>query len=149
MRFKTCTYLKQLYPLSCNHAHQYSVHNTQNILAIRRTITTPLKLSSLFCVYSTDNKKHLIEKKTDVLKDVFNQKKVQFKDTEHRIRQKGVEIVRDLKQQKELTGQKLKVRKEHLVKDILETKARMREKIEEVVEVFLKIILQYFIVIVL
>ena len=140
MRFKTCTYLNQLYPLSCIHNRQYRVLNTQNILAMRRIIASPLKISSLFCVYSTDNKKHLLEKKTDAIKDVFEQKKVQFKDTEHRIRQKGVEIVRDLKQQKELTGQKLKVKKDHIVKDILETKAKMREKIEEVVEVFCNIL---------
>lgn len=138
MRFKTCTYLKQIYSISCNYSRQYNVlSTTQNKLAVHRIYKTPIKLSSLVCVYSSDNKKHLLEKKTDAIKNVFEQKKEQIKETEYRIRRKGEELVRDLKQQKEITGQKFKVKKDHLVKDILETRAKVREKIEEVVEVYI------------
>jgi hypothetical protein len=87
--------------------------------------------------YYSDNKKHFInlEKKTDALKDVFEQRKEQLKDTEIRIRQKGEEIVRDIKHQKEITEHILKAKKDHIIKDILETKAKVKERLEEVVEV--------------
>ncbi|XP_047537238.1 probable cardiolipin synthase (CMP-forming) [Vanessa atalanta] len=131
MRFKTIGFIKQIHSLCCTSSRQFST-----LINTKRRINFNPKLSSLVCVYSSDNKKHFldIDKKADALKDALEQKKFQIKDTEQRIRKKGVEIVRDLKQQKEITGQKFKVKKEHLVKDILETRAKVREKIEEVVE---------------
>ncbi|KAM3962436.1 cardiolipin synthase [Aphomia sociella] len=93
-------------------------------------------ISSIVCGYSSDNKKHFLnlDKKKEALKDVFEHKKEQFKDTEHKIRQKSEEIVRDIKQHKELTEQKFRQKKEYLIKDILETKAKVKERLEEVVE---------------
>lgn len=87
--------------------------------------------------YSSDNKKHFLnlEKRTDALRDAIEQRKEQLKDTELRIRQRGEEIVRDIKHQRDVTGQKLRVKKDHMIKDILETKAKVKERIEEVVEV--------------
>ncbi|XP_034834108.1 probable cardiolipin synthase (CMP-forming) [Maniola hyperantus] len=133
MRFRTVSFVKQIQTL---YSHQYSTLKIQNIFVRRQIAKYPIKLTSIVCVYSSDNKKHLldIDKQREALKDVLEQRKSQIKDTEQRLRQKGVEIVRDLKQQKEITGQKFKKKKEYLVKDILETKAKVREKIEEVVE---------------
>ncbi|XP_045776664.1 probable cardiolipin synthase (CMP-forming) isoform X1 [Maniola jurtina] len=133
MRFKTFSFVKQIQTLS---SHQYSTLKIQNVFARRQIAKYPVKLTSIVCVYSSDNKKHLldIDKQREALKDVLEQRKSQIKVTEQRLRQKGVEIVRDLKQQKEITEHKFKKKKEHLVKDILETKAKVREKIEEVVE---------------
>lgn len=103
----------------------------------RQPTKCSVKLSTITCLYSSDNKKHFItfDKKAEALKDVIEHKKEQLKGTEHRIRLKGEEIVRDLKHQKELTGQKLRSKKEFIIKDILETKAKVKERLEEVVEV--------------
>lgn len=147
MRFKTICFIKQINALCCNNqSRQFSSLTIQTICKRRQIYTNPIKLTSLICSYSSDNKKHIfeIEKKAEALKDALEQKKLQIQDTEQRIRQKGIEIVRDLKHQKEITGQKFKVKKEHLVKDILETKAKVREKFEEVVEVVNKSVLQLF-----
>ncbi|XP_072929982.1 probable cardiolipin synthase (CMP-forming) [Epargyreus clarus] len=136
MRFKTYSLIKQVQTICCNHYRSYSVFSVHKILTNKRNVARfPLKLSSIVCVYSSDNKKFInLEKRAEVLKDAFEQRREQIKDTEQRIRQKGVELVRDIKQQKEVTEQKLKVKKEHLIKDILETKAKVREKFEEVAE---------------
>lgn len=137
MRLKTIYFIKQINALCCNNqSRQFSSLTIQNICKRRQMYTNRIKFTSLICVYSSDNKKHIfeVEKKAEALKDALEQKKLQIQDTEQRIRQKGIEIVRDLKHQKEITGQKFKVKKEHLVKDILETKAKVREKFEEVVE---------------
>ncbi|CAH2247483.1 probable cardiolipin synthase (CMP-forming) [Pararge aegeria] len=136
MRFRTFSFVKQIQTLSGNRNYQYSTLTIQNNFVRRQIRNSPLKLTSLVCVYSSDNKKHLldIDKQREVLKDVLEQRKIQIKDTEQRLRKKGVEIVRDLRQQKDITGQRFKEKREHLVKDILETKAKVREKIEEVVE---------------
>lgn len=138
MRFKTICFIKQIHALCYNNQSRQFSSVSMRIFCKRRQIyINPIKFTSLICAYSSDNKKHIfeIEKKAEALKDALEQKKVQIQDTEQRIRQKGIEIVRDLKHQKEITGQKFKVKKEHLVKDILETKAKVREKFEEVVEV--------------
>uniref|UniRef100_A0A2A4J6T2 cardiolipin synthase (CMP-forming) n=1 Tax=Heliothis virescens TaxID=7102 RepID=A0A2A4J6T2_HELVI len=102
----------------------------------RKRIRHPLQVSSVSCLYYSDEKKQFLtlEKKAHALKDAFEHKKDQLKDTEQRIRQKSEEIVRDIKHQKEVTGQKLRVKKEYIIKDILETKAKVKERIEEVVE---------------
>lgn len=96
-----------------------------------------LKVSNITWVWYSDNKKHFIniEKKTVVLKDVIEQRKVQLKDTEHKIRQKGEEIIRDIKHQKKITQQKIREKKDHVIKDILETKEKVKTRLEEVVEV--------------
>lgn len=106
----------------------------------RRALRVHLNLSPISCLYSSDEKKQFIqfEKKTGALKDAFEHRKVQLKDTEHRIRQKGEEIVRDIRQQRDITGQKIRDRKDHIIKDILETKAKVKERFDEVVEVGLK-----------
>ncbi|XP_023940000.2 probable cardiolipin synthase (CMP-forming) [Bicyclus anynana] len=136
MRFRTYNFVKQIQTFCNPRNHQFSTLTTHTEFARRQFVKRPLKLTSIVCVYSSDNKKHLldIDKQKEALQDVLEQKKIQIKDTEQRLRQKGVEIVRDLKQQKEITGQILKEKKQHLVKDILETKAKVREKFEEVVE---------------
>lgn len=102
----------------------------------RQVLRYPLE-TSLSCFYSSENKKHFItiEKKAESIKDAFEHRREQLKDTEQKIRLKGEEIVRDLKHQKEVTGEKLRVRKEHIIKDILDTKAKVKERIEGVVEV--------------
>lgn len=136
MRFRTFTFYKQIQTLYSNRSRQYNSLVIQNIFPKRHHVKRPVKLTSIVCVYSSDNKKYLlVDKQTDALKNVLEQRKIQIKDTEQRLRQKSVEIVRDLKQQRDITGQKFKQKKKHLVKDILETKAKVREKIEEVVEV--------------
>lgn len=96
-----------------------------------------LKLTPITYVCYSDEKKHFIqlEKKSEALKDALQHKKEQLRDTEHRIRQKSEEIIRDFKHQKEVTGQTLREKKDHLVQDILETKAKVRERFEGVVEV--------------
>lgn len=93
---------------------------------------------SILCAYSSENKKQFLnlDKKAEALKDVLEHKKEQLKDTEHRIRQTGENIIKDLRHQKQVTGQILKEKKEHIVKDILETKAKVKERIEGVVEVY-------------
>lgn len=102
----------------------------------RRQARHSVKLLCLINRYSSDNKKPLItlEKKSQVIKDAFQNKKEQFKDTEHRLRQKSEEIVRDIKQQKIITGHKLKEKKDYIIKDILETKGKIKERIGDVVE---------------
>ncbi|XP_075982666.1 cardiolipin synthase [Anticarsia gemmatalis] len=135
-----CNFIKHvslLYRPITAHDYTISVREYVTILSNRRRhIRYPVNLSVISCQYSSDDKKQFItlEKKTHALKDALAHKKEQLKDTEHRIRQKGEEIVRDIKQQKELTGHKLKVKKEYILKDILETKAKVKERIEEVVE---------------
>ncbi|KOB74489.1 Cardiolipin synthase 1, partial [Operophtera brumata] len=101
----------------------------------RQLVRYPLE-TSLSCFYSSESKKHFItlEKKADAIKDAFEHRRGQLKDTEQKFRLKGEEIVRDIKHQKEVTGEKLRVRKEHIIKDILETKAKVKERIEGVVE---------------
>lgn len=93
---------------------------------------------SILCAYSSENKKQFLnlDKKAEALKDVLEHKKEQLKDTEHRIRQTGENIIKDLRHQKQVTGQILREKKEHIVKDILETKAKVKERIEGVVEVY-------------
>lgn len=136
-----CNFIKHVSVLCRpNTGHEYatSIRKYVTILSNkRRQVKYPIKLSYVSCLYYSDNKKQFItlEKKAHVIKDAFEHKKEQLKDTEHRIRQRGEEIVRDIKQQKEITGQKLKVKKEHIIKDILETKGKIKERIEEVVEV--------------
>lgn len=95
------------------------------------------KFSRISWMCFSDDKKHFLnlEKRTNVLKDAIEQKKIQLKDTEHKIRLKGEELIRDIRHQKEITGQKLREKKDHVIKDILETKAKVKERIEEVVEV--------------
>ncbi|KAJ0173710.1 hypothetical protein K1T71_010859 [Dendrolimus kikuchii] len=117
---------------SCTSVRRYTMFITRNSQAIK----FPIRLSSVVCVYSSDNKKHIItlEKKAGVLKNAFEQKKEQLKDTEHRLRQRGEEFVRDIKQQKEITSQKLRVKKEYIIKDIMETKAKVKDRFEEVIE---------------
>lgn len=134
-----CNFIKHvslLYPSIIRHNTDVSIREHVTILSNRRRrIRYPL--ASISCLYSSDNKKQylILEKKAHALKDAFDHKKEQLKDTEHRIRQKSGEIVRDIKHQKEITGQKLRVKKEFIIKDILETKAKVKERIEEVVEV--------------
>lgn len=137
MGFKTLSLLKQLYLPIHKQSLQYSNLTLQLFVNKRQKVRNPYKIASVVCVYSSDNKKHFIniEKKADALKDVLEHRKEQIKDTEQRLRQKGVEFVRDIKHQKEITEQKIKVKKDFIIKDILETKAKVREKIEEVVEV--------------
>lgn len=117
--------------------YDVSVRDYVTILSFRRRrLRCPVHLSSISCFYSSDDKKHFLtfEKKADALKDAFEHKKEQLKDTEHRLRQRSEEIVRDIKHQKEITGQKLRDKKDYIIKDILETKAKVKERIEEVVE---------------
>ncbi|XP_032521590.2 probable cardiolipin synthase (CMP-forming) [Danaus plexippus] len=138
MRFCTLKLLNQFKTIRIrnNQIVQSSRFTVQNDLTRRQIDKIPIKLSSIVCFYSSDSKKHFleIEKKAESIKNVFEQKKVQIKDTEQKIRQKGEELVKDLRHQREVTGQILKLKKDHLVKDILETKAKVREKIEGVVE---------------
>lgn len=104
-----------------------------------------LKWIPITYVCYSDEKRQFIklEKKSEALKDALHHKKEQLRDTEHRIRQRSEEIIRDIKHQKEVAGQKLREKKDHLVQDILETKAKVRERLEGVVEVnvFLKLII--------
>lgn len=123
-----------------NHDYVVSIREHVTVLSnTRQRIRHPLPLSSVSCLYYSDDKKPFLtlEKKTHALKHAFEHKKEQLKDTEHRIRQRSEEIVRDIKHQKDVTGQKLRVKKEFIIKDILETKAKVKERIEEVVEVFI------------
>lgn len=110
------------------------------IITNKRQAVRPLE-TSLSCFYSSENKKHFItlEKKAEAIKDAFEHKREQLKDTEQKIRLKGEEIVRDIKHQKEVTGEKLRAKKQHIIKDILETKAKVKERIEGVVEVHFEI----------
>ncbi|CAK1583507.1 unnamed protein product [Parnassius mnemosyne] len=146
MKFKALNIVKQFQNFCrnpvCNFDgfKPYSTLKVHTFLDIykRNPVKYHLKLpaTTRVCVYSSDSKKHFLslEKNAEGLKDAFEQKKVLMKETEYRIRQKGVQLVRDIKHQKEITGQKIRVKKEHIMKDIHETKAKVREKIEEVVE---------------
>lgn len=111
---------------------QYTMYLTKKIQLLK----FPVRLSSIVCVYSSDSKKHFItlEKKAGVLKDALEKKKEQFKDTENRLLQRGEELVKDIKHHKELTSKKIRVKKEYILKDILETKAKVKDKFEEVIE---------------
>lgn len=139
--FTKCTVFKQyftLYKVSKLAGLRTSVRlYTMYLTKSKQVINFPNRVSSMACLYSSDNKKHFItfEKKAGVLKDALEQKKGQLKDTEHKLRQRGEEIVRDIKQQKELTSQKLRVKKEYIIKDIMETKAKVKDRFEEVIEV--------------
>ncbi|KAL4709837.1 hypothetical protein ACJJTC_000324 [Scirpophaga incertulas] len=106
------------------------IHNKRLLLSCPASVTT-LTWSRYYC----DKKRFLkLDKNTDILKDAFAHKKEQLKETETLIRQRGEEIVRDLRHQKEITGHKIKAKRDHIIKDILETKAKVREKFDEVVE---------------
>ncbi|KAJ2953248.1 hypothetical protein O0L34_g828 [Tuta absoluta] len=100
------------------------------------TVKAPVYGPALSLIYYSDIKKDFLqcEKKSESIKEVLEHKKVQLKDTEHRIRQRGEEIVRDIKHQRDVTEQKLRETKDHLIKDILETKAKVRSKFDTVVE---------------
>lgn len=127
--------LKQLPTLHCYKANHDSLNIKRyfSILSSKNIIYhNTIKLSNI-CLYSDDHKKQFV-KKTEVLKDAFEHRKEQLKDTEHRIRQKGEKIIKDIKHQREVTGQIIRDRKDHIVKDILETKAKVKERFEEVVE---------------
>lgn len=103
----------------------------------RYHVVAPYYATTVACFYSSDSKKHFItlEKKAEAIKDAFDHKREKLKDTEQKIRLKGEELVSNIKHQKEITGERLRARKDHLIKDILETKAKVKERIEEVVEV--------------
>ena len=127
-----------LYRPNIKHDCGVSIREYVTVLSnARRRLRNTVPLTSVSCLYSSDDKKPFLtfEKKTHALKDAFEQKKEQLKDTEHRIRQRSEELVRDIKHQKDVTGQKLRVKKDYIMKDILETKAKVKERIEEVVEV--------------
>ncbi|XP_045537840.1 probable cardiolipin synthase (CMP-forming) [Papilio machaon] len=134
--------IKQVQTLCRNHVGYFNkTYSTLKVhTVVIRNRNNPVKykisLSSAVCVYSSDSKKHFLdlEKKAVEFKDAFEHKKEQIKETEHRIRQKGVQLVKEIKQQKEITGQKIKVKKDYIIKDLQETKAKVKEKIEEVVE---------------
>ncbi|CAH1637662.1 unnamed protein product [Spodoptera littoralis] len=123
-------------PNIVKHEYVVAVREYVTVLSSSRRRIKHLPITSLSYFHYSDDKKPFLtfEKKTDALKDAFEHKKVQFKDTEHRIRQKGEELVRDIKHQREVTGQKLRVKKEYIIKDLLETKAKVKERFEEVVE---------------
>ncbi|XP_068619160.1 probable cardiolipin synthase (CMP-forming) [Battus philenor] len=141
MRFRPVSLVKQIQTLCLNH---YSSIKTYSCLKVHthldkiknNSVIDNVKHSSILYFYSSDSKKHLLnlEKKAEELKDVFEHKKEQIKETELRIRQRGVQLVKEIKQQKEITGQKIRVKREHMLKDLKETKAKVKEKIEEVVE---------------
>lgn len=139
MRFKTNKLIKHLQSFYCK---QFStIRSLKNAtIKVHSSREYPWHCSTLVCVYSSDTKKSLqnLEKRAGTLKDAFEQRKEKIRDTEQKIRLKGVEFVRDMKQHKEMTSQKLRVKKEVLMKDILETKAKVKEKLEGVVEVSLQ-----------
>ncbi|XP_047506965.1 probable cardiolipin synthase (CMP-forming) isoform X2 [Pieris napi] len=135
MRFKTNRLFKHFQSFYCK---QFST-----IISLKNTTIKAHSsreylwhYSPFVCVYSSDTKKSFqnLEKRAEALKDAFEQKKEQIRDTEQKIRLKSVEFVRDIKQHKDVTSKKLRVKKEVLMKDILETKAKVKEKIEGVVE---------------
>ncbi|XP_049877473.1 probable cardiolipin synthase (CMP-forming) [Pectinophora gossypiella] len=143
MRFLArCSFLKQIPTFYCGRVtsgndQNATIRQYMTLLARKQQVfRRRVHLTSLSCVHLSDEKKNLIQyqKKSEALKDVFEHKKEQLKDTEHRIRQRGEEIVRDIKHQKEITGQRLREKKEHIIKDILETKAKVKERFDEVVE---------------
>ncbi|XP_050667966.1 probable cardiolipin synthase (CMP-forming) [Leptidea sinapis] len=101
----------------------------------RYVVKNPLNNASMVCVYSSENKTFKnLENRAEALKDALDHKREQMKHTEQKIRLKSVEIVRDIKQKREITSQKFKEKKKVIMKDILKTKAKVREKFEEVVE---------------
>lgn len=116
-----------------------SIREYLTILSNRRQqqIKHPIKLSFISCLYSSDEKKQFVnlEKKAHSIKDALDSKKILLKDAEHKIRKKSEEIVSDLKQQNKITSQKFKVQKEYIIKDIIETKGKIKERIEDVIEV--------------
>lgn len=128
-----------------NRTYSSFIVNTTVVKTSRNTIKN-LKLTSAVCVFSSDSKKRILnlEKKAEEFKDAFEQKKEQIKETEHRIRQKGFQLVEDIKHQKEITGHKIREKKNYIIKDIQETKAKVKEKIEEVVEVVHCIVIKIF-----
>ncbi|XP_013139230.1 PREDICTED: probable cardiolipin synthase (CMP-forming) [Papilio polytes] len=140
MNFKNFRIVKQVQTLCRNHVGYFKTYSTLKVHTVVRNRNNPVKykisLSSAVCVYSSDSKKHFLdlEKKAVDFKDAFEHKKEQIKETEHRIRQKGVQLVKDIKQQKEITEQKIRVKKDYIIKDLQETKAKVKEKFEEVVE---------------
>lgn len=133
--------------LFVNHTRRELNHTTLQLKQFvsltnkRQVLRCPMRLSPITYVCYSDEKKQFIQlgKKSEALKDAFQHKKEQLRDTEHRIRQRGEEIIRDIKHQKEVTEQKFREKKDHLVQDILETKAKVKERFEGVVEVIFKI----------
>lgn len=135
-----CNFIKHvslLYRPNIKHEHVVAVREYVTVLSNSKRRIKHLPITSISYLQYSDDKKPFLtfEKKADALKDAFEHKKVQFKDTEQRIRQKGEELVRDIKLQREVTGQKLRVKKAYIIKDLLETKAKVKERLEEVVEV--------------
>lgn len=135
--------MRQFCALFVNPTSKYLDHNALQLRQYisltnkRQVLRYSLKLTPITYLCYSDEKKHFIEldKKSQALKDALQHKKEQLRDTEHRIRQRGEELIRDIKHQKEVTGQRLREKKDHLVQDILETKAKVRERFEGVVEV--------------
>lgn len=144
MRFLTRESVMRHYcALFVNHTSRQLNHNALqlrqyiSITNKRQVLRYSLKFTPITYVCYSDQKKHFIhfEKKSEALKDALQHKKEQLRDTEHRIRQRGEELIKDIKHQKEVTGQRLREKKDHLVQDILETKAKVRERFEGVLEV--------------
>lgn len=97
---------------------------------------TALTNSKFSCVgylnYSNKSKQVFdLDKKGDALE----QRKKIFKDTESTLRHKGESLVRNFKHQTDVTGQRFREKKDDFVKDLLETRAKVKGRIEEVVEV--------------
>ncbi|XP_041969137.1 probable cardiolipin synthase (CMP-forming) [Aricia agestis] len=137
MRYKSIPFISQIKLLVNNKQNGFSnSFSVQNIVINWLKSRTPFDIASVSCFYSSDNRKSFIsiEKKAEAFKDAYEHKKEKIKDTEQKLRLKGAELVRDIKNQKEITEQKLKTKKDFLIKDILETKAKVKEKFEEVVE---------------
>lgn len=133
MRFKTNRLFIQFQNLYCKQFGTILPFN--NVTSIADNFRKyPWRCSSIICAYSSDAKKSFenLEKRAEAFKDAFEQKKEKMRDTEQKLRLKGVELVRDIKQHKYITSQKFKVKKEILIKDILETKAKVKEKLIEV-----------------
>ncbi|CAB3246070.1 unnamed protein product [Arctia plantaginis] len=131
-----CNFVKNVSFLSRFHGPHTSISIQEYLTILSNRRQQQIKLSFISCLYSSNEKKQFItlEKKAHSIKDALDHKKVLLKDAEHKIRQKSEEIVRDLKQQNKITSQKFKVQKEYIIKDIIETKGKIKERIEDVIE---------------
>ena len=76
-----------------------------------------------------------IRKHADRFRDVLDENKEKMRATQRRLSQKRASFVKSLQHQRQVAGQKIQERKAIIIKDILETKTKVKEKIEEAIEV--------------
>ncbi|XP_077284828.1 cardiolipin synthase [Arctopsyche grandis] len=119
-----------------SHLHSPSLERNVICTNILHNFRLTIGCTSLVRMYSTDDKRDIYElqKHAQILQTVIHKNKEKIRNTEQKLRRRGENLVKDFHHQKQVASLKIKEKKAIVIKDILETKSKVKEKIEEVIE---------------